>query len=190
MANQIAYELVELAKEYQCKEIHIETLSWLKSTGKKWNHSEIFQKIEEVATLEGIKVVKVDAYNSSKEHPITKEIGEVKNRKIQFVNGKYIDRDLLASINLALRNKKKKETNKIKEIKILQKKRKRLSKSRKKEILDTINKKSGVQIVAFRPSKVVEFSPTTWQNKNVRVVYTSCLTRNKTVTNRYKGIYL
>lgn len=190
MASQIAYELTELAKEYKCKEIHIENLSWLKSTGKKWNHSEIFQKIEEVATLDGIKVVKVDAHNSSKEHPITKEVGEVQNRKIQFVNGKYIDRDLLASINLALRNKKKKETNKIKEIKILQKKRKRLSKSRKKEILDTIKKKSGVQIVAFRPSKVREFYPTTWQNNNVRAVYTSCLTRNKTVANRYNSIYL
>lgn len=121
IANQIAFEVVALAEEHRCSEIHVENLFWLKSTAGKWNHSEILKKIEKVARLKGIKLVKVNAHNSSKEHPITGEVGKASNRDIVFLNSKYIDRDLLGAINLALRNKNKKQKRKLKELKIPQK---------------------------------------------------------------------
>lgn len=94
----------------------------------------------------GIEVKKVSAFNTSKEHPITKEIGVVKDRIVEFTTGK-IDRDLLAAINIAIRS-----TN-IKLKKSLSKrvKTKRIkSKSNKKEIKEKVNKiKGNGQIVSF-----------------------------------------
>lgn len=190
IARQIAYELVELAKEYKCKEIHIENLTWLKSQGKKWNHSEIFTKLEEVASLEGIKIVKVNAYNSSKENPITNEIGIADNRKIKFVDGTYIDRDLLASINLASRNKKDKKMQKVKKIKTPQKKRTRLIKSRKQEILNKIKNNRGVEIVAFRPRQIDIKTSIPWESLISQTVYTSCLKKGSSVTTCYRNYHL
>ena len=142
----ISNEIVQLALQNRCKTIHIENLSWLNSQGGKWNHSQIHSKIIEKASMYGIKVKKVSAYNSSKEHPITKEIGEVKDRIVEFTNEK-IDRDLLASINLAIRS-----TN-IKLKKPLPKKvkTKRVKpKSNKKEIKEKVKKlKGNTQIVVF-----------------------------------------
>ena len=142
----ISNEIVQLALQNKCKTIHIENLKWLNSQGGKWNHSQIHSKIIEKASMYGIKVKKVSAYNSSKEHPITKEIGEVKDRIVEFTNEK-IDRDLLASINLAIRS-----TN-IKLKKPLPKKvkTKRVKpKSNKKEIKEKVKKlKGNTQIVVF-----------------------------------------
>ena len=47
----------------------------------------------------GIKVKKVSAFNTSKEHPITKEVGNIQDRTVEFTTGK-IDRDLLASYKI------------------------------------------------------------------------------------------
>lgn len=190
IARQIAYELVELAKDYKCKEIHIENLTWLKSQGKKWNHSEIFTKLGEVASLEGIKIVKVSAYKSSKENPITKEIGVADSRKIKFVGGTYIDRDLLASINLASRNKKNKEVQKVKNIKIPQKKRTRLTKSRKQEILNKIKNNRDVEIVAFRPRQIDIKTSIPWESLISQIVYTSCLKKGTSETSCYRNYHL
>ena len=142
----ISNEVVQLALQNKCKTIHIENLSWLNSQGGKWNHSQIHSKIIEKASMYGIKVKKVSAYNSSKEHPITKEIGEVKDRIVEFTTEK-IDRDLLASINLAIRS-----TNiKIKKPLPKKVKTKRVkTKSNKKEIKEKVNKlKGNTQIVVF-----------------------------------------
>ena len=190
MAKLVAYEIVELAKEYKCKEIHIENLSWLESKGKKWNHSEVFTKIEEVASVAGIKVIRVNAFNSSRENPITKEVGIINNRKIKFIDGTYIDRDLLASINLASRNKKNKVNQKVKEIDIPQRKRTRLTKSRKQEILNRIKNKRDVEIVAFHPCQATILEEATWEDLTVQTVYTSCLTKKSCVSNRYKNNHL
>lgn len=145
-AQLIAYEVIELAKQLKCKEIHIENLRWLNSQGGKWNHSEVHSKIEEKASMYGIKVKRVSAFNSSKEHPITKEIGEVNGRTINFSNER-IDRDLLAAINLAVRNTniqiRDKLTKKVKTIRTV-------TKSKKKEIKDLVMKIKGKnQIVSF-----------------------------------------
>ena len=142
----ISNEIVQLALQNKCQTIHIENLSWLNSQGGQWNHSQIHSKIIEKASMYGIKVKKVSAYNSSKEHPVTKEIGTVKDRIVEFATEK-IDRDLLASINLAIRS-----TNiKIKKSLSIKVKTKRVkTKSNKKEIKEKVNKlKGNTQIVVF-----------------------------------------
>ena len=145
-AKLLSSEIVKLALEQKCNTIHIENLSWLNSQGGKWNHSQIHSKIIEKASMYGIEVKKVSAFNSSKEHPITKEIGVVKDRTVEFTTGK-IDRDLLAAINIAIRS-----TN-IKLKKSLPKKvkTKRIKpKSNKKEIKEKVNQlKGNGQIVSF-----------------------------------------
>ena len=145
-AKLLSSEIVKLALEQNCKTIHIENLSWLNSQGGKWNHSQIHSKIIEKASMYGIKVKKVSAFNTSKEHPITKEVGIIQGRTVEFTTGK-IDRDLLAAINIALRS-----TN-IKLKKFLPKKvkTKRVKpKSNKKEIKEKVNCiKGNGQIVSF-----------------------------------------
>ena len=145
-AKLLSSEIVKLALEQKCKTIHIEDLSWLNSQGGKWNHSQIHSKIIEKASMYGIEVKKVSAFNTSKEHPITKEVGIIQDRTVKFTTGK-IDRDLLAAINIALRS-----TN-IKLKKSLPKKAKTKrvkTKSNKKEIKEKVNKlKGNGQIVSF-----------------------------------------
>ena len=102
-AKLLSSEIVKLALEKKCKTIHIENLSWLNSRGGKWNHSQVHSKIIEKAAMYGIKVKKVSSFNTSKEHPITKEVGIIQNRTVEFTTGK-IDRDLLAAINISLRS--------------------------------------------------------------------------------------
>ena len=41
IAKLIASEVVSIAKENDCKEIHVENLSWLESRGGRWNHAGI-----------------------------------------------------------------------------------------------------------------------------------------------------
>ena len=142
----ISNEIIQLALQNRCKTIHIENLKWLNSQGGKWNHSDIHAKIGEKASMHGIRVKRVSAYNSSKEHPITKEIGEVKGRVVKFTTG-VVDRDLLASINLAIRSTnirlKKTLPNKVKTKRVK-------TKSKKKEIKEKINKLKGdTKIVVF-----------------------------------------
>ena len=148
-AQLISYEVVELAKQLHCKEIHIENLSWMGTLGGKWNHAEIHKWIQDKGDSYGIKVKKVSAFNSSKEHPITKAIGTVVDRNIVFANNETIDRDLLASINLAVRS-----TNiKIKNVKKVKTKHCK-TKSNKKKITSLIAelKKGNAEIVAFLPN--------------------------------------
>ena len=160
IARLIAVEVVNVAIQEECKEIHIEYLAWVKNKAGKWNFSAIQKCIEEVAELYDIKVVKVSAKNSSKEHPVTGEIGKVNDREVRFSTGQVIDRDQLAGLNLALRRPKE-EARKIKQLK----KRKeqtitRLSRRANfKRIKNTaisdkkINKKENVKTVMFSHDK-------------------------------------
>lgn len=113
IARLVAVEVVNIAIKEQCKEIHLENLSWVKSSGGKWNFAQVQACIEEVAELFNIKTVKVSAYNSSKTNPVTLEIGKISNRDVTFKNGQKIDRDQLAGLNLALREPKKIKQRKI-----------------------------------------------------------------------------
>ena len=118
IARLVAVEVVNIAIKEQCKEIHLENLSWIKSSGGKWNFAQIQACIEDVAELFSIKVVKVSAKNSSKTNPVTLEIGKVSNRDVIFKNGQKVDRDQLAGLNLALREPKKQKQRKIKTLNI------------------------------------------------------------------------
>ena len=113
IAKLIASEIVSIAKENDCKEIHLENLSWLESKGGRWNHAEVQDFITEFTELKGIKIIKIYAKHTSSVHPVTGEFGKKRNRNIQFQNGDVIDRDLLASINIAKRNKKNQKENKV-----------------------------------------------------------------------------
>ena len=161
IARLIAVEVVNVAIQEECKEIHIEYLAWVKNKARKWNFSAIQKCIEEVAELYDIKVVKVSAKNSSKEHPVTGEIGKVNDREVRFSIGQVIDRDQLAGLNLALRRPKE-EARKIKQLnKRKVKKITRLSRRanfkriKNATILDKkINKKENVKTVMFSHDKV------------------------------------
>ena len=118
IARLVAVEVVNIAIKEQCKEIHLENLSWVKNSGGKWNFAQVQACIEEVAELFSIKVVKVSAYNSSKTNPVTFEVGTVSNRDVTFKNGQKVDRDQLAGLNLALREPKKLKQRKIKTLNI------------------------------------------------------------------------
>lgn len=118
IARLVAVEIVNIAIKEQCKEIHLENLSWVKSSGGKWNFSQIQACIEEVAELFSIKVVKVGTKNSSKTNPVTLEIGTVSKRDVTFKNGQKVGRDQLAGLNLALREPKKVKQRKIKTLNI------------------------------------------------------------------------
>lgn len=118
IARLVAVEVINIAIKEQCKEIHLENLSWVKSSGGKWNFAQVQACIEDVAELFSIKVVKVSAKNSSKTNPVTLEIGKVSNRDVIFKNGQKVDRDQLAGLNLALREPKKLKQRKIKTLNI------------------------------------------------------------------------
>ena len=118
IARLVAVEVVNIAIKEQCKEIHLENLSWVKNSGGKWNFSQVQACIEEVAELFSIKVVKVSAKNSSKTNPVTLEIGAISNRDVIFKNGQKVNRDQLAGLNLALREPKKSKQRKIKTLNI------------------------------------------------------------------------
>ena len=160
IARLIAVEVVNVAIQEECKEIHIEHLAWVKNKAGKWNFSAIQKCIEEVAELYDIKVVKVSAKDSSKEHPVTGEIGKVNDREVRFSTGQVIDRDQLAGLNLALRRPKE-EARKIKQLnKRKEKIITRLSRqSNFKRIKNTaisdkkINKKENIKIVMFSHDK-------------------------------------
>lgn len=157
ITSEVVSELVKLALDHEVKEIHIENLAWLENKAGKWKHSEFHIKLKSVANLHGIKVYRVSAINSSREHPITKEIGKVNGRDIVFSNGERIDRDRLASINLAVRTVGKKNLNN--QINKIKKDTNSPSKTernrRRKEIREIVNsiRKKGEQIVTFPPRK-------------------------------------
>ena len=160
IARLIAVEVVNVAIKEECKEIHIENLKWVKNKAGKWNFSTIQKCIEEVAELYDIKVVKVSAKNSSKEHPVTGEIGKVNDREIRFITGEVIDRDQLAGLNLALRRPKE-EARKIKQLKKRKEKtttrlsrRANFKRIKNEAVLDKkINKKENVKTVMFSHDK-------------------------------------
>lgn len=106
IAKNIASEVVSLALRENCSHIHLENLSFVGNKGGKWNYREIQNKISEVAAIYGIEVVKVNAKGTSYLHPITGEQGKKSERLIIFEEtGEVIDRDQLASLNIAARSK-------------------------------------------------------------------------------------
>ena len=177
IARLVAVEVVNIAIQEQCKEIHLENLSWVKSSGGKWNFAQVQACIEEVAELFSIKVVKVHPKNSSKINPVTLEIGILSNRDVTFKNGQKVNRDQLAGLNLALREPKKQKQCKIKTLNIrdsvviqrqsrrfnnylMKKSFTKLKSKRKihKEFLKTKQSSSNPDLIKKEDKKIVMFS--------------------------------
>ena len=142
IAWQAANEIVLVALQNNCSEIHLDYLKWLGSKAGKWNFAALQERVELIATLYGIKVWRVNTAHSSATHPITGEKGEyvtvkescrrkprkhkekstitrrrrrvkASKRKAKFSNGEIIDRDQLAATNHASRGKIAHEVKKI-----------------------------------------------------------------------------
>lgn len=170
MARLVAAEIVQIAIDNNCGTISLEKLNWLLAKGKKWNFSETQKYIEEVAQLFGIKVIKVNPKNSSKTNPITSEIGTVQKRDIVFKPNFRIDRDQLASLNLALRASK---TIKLSMTKLVRRNTKRLRRrsrrSENKRVKYNLNliKKESTEIVMFSHDKVTSIVTLMLLNKDM-----------------------
>lgn len=155
-AELSAVELVNIALQNQCSEIHIDYLKWLKSRGGKWNFSACQDKLVSIAELYGIKVVSVNTAYSSQTHPITKEIGKEVGRDIVFSDGERINRDYVASINHSKRNGFKNRNMPEKTVKKINKRSfKKIKftsvKEIKRKMKEVLTRKGGTQIVAFSP---------------------------------------
>ena len=157
-ATLSAVELIEIAIQNKCNEIHIDYLKWLKSKGGKWNFSACQEKLISIAELFGVEVVTVNTANSSQTHPITKEIGKEVGRDIVYSDGERIDRDYVASINHAKRNgfSKKQKVLPEKEVKKINKRshkkvRRVSNREIKRKMKEVLDKKRDSQIVVFSP---------------------------------------
>lgn len=104
-ARLIANSVVHIAVAHQCAKIIVENLSWLGSKGGQWEYSLVQQCIVQAAELRGIRVVKVNPAYTSRKHPITDEMGRSCGRDVVF-DGERLDRDHMASINIAKRGEK------------------------------------------------------------------------------------
>lgn len=123
----------------------MENLTWVNNIGGKWDFSFIIKHINYLAEIHGIQVKLVNAKNTSKEHPLTKELGKVEKRNINFKD-MSVDRDQLAGLNIALRkaNRQIKEFHKRKSVQTRCKSRRRKNYLAKKQVL---KEKQGKQIV-------------------------------------------
>lgn len=163
----IAEEVTDIAYKHKCKEIHLENLTWVNNIGGKWDFSLIAKHIEYVAELKGIKVILVPAKNTSKEHPVTKELGKEVGRDIVFKNGQRVDRDQLAGLNLALRksNQKVKDLHNRKTVQTHRKSRRRQNLLSKKRVLKSLK---DTQTVVFLYDIAGNNLALVSENKNVR----------------------
>jgi len=114
----VVRDLMRQLNFFNVKKVNIERLNWVENTGGSWDFSQQQEILQQKAIELGIKTKKVFAANTSKENPFTKKrsLGksDPKTRMVQFSGKKYqIDRDILGSINIALRNKMNDKYNKI-----------------------------------------------------------------------------
>ena len=107
MARQEAVEIVSEAVRRGVREVHVEYLNWLDTTGGSWDHARVQDYLREECEEHGITFVKVSACNSSRQHPVTGEVGSLHDREVRFESDPCIDRDLLAALNLAQRSGKR-----------------------------------------------------------------------------------
>lgn len=105
-AVQASREVIETAVRLGCGKVHVENLAWLDSRGGKWDHSAVQSEILDRAQRAGLLVETVNPSHSSDEHPVTHENGVHSGRDVVFKDGSRVDRDRLASVNLACRSKR------------------------------------------------------------------------------------
>lgn len=144
----MAEEIVDIAYKHQCKEIHMENLTWVNNKGGKWDFSAIYQHVQYVAELKGIKVVLINPKHTSEEHPVTRELGKPVERNIVFKDRQRVDRDQLAGLNIALRksNQEVKNLHKRKTVQTHYKSRRKQNYVSKQSVLKSLK---DTQIVVF-----------------------------------------
>ena len=101
----IASQVVEIADQNDAH-VSLENLSWLDAKGGRWPHAEIQSRIENMAKRYGLKVIKVNAKDTSK--TCSRCGGKTSNNKITRVSicsvcGFELNRDVSASREIALR---------------------------------------------------------------------------------------
>lgn len=129
IAREMAVEILELCKMTDCKTLFMENLTWLGTKGGRWNFREQQNEIERILDMNGIDVYYVSAKNTSKEHPVTKAIGNVVGRDIVWSNGDRMDRDRVSTLNQVQREGKRRTKNR----KIEKKQGYKITKLRKKD---------------------------------------------------------
>lgn len=102
----IARDIINHAVKHNVRLIQLEDLSWLKSSAGKWDFSAIQEKIQEVAELEAISCVIVDAHNSSHTDPFSDFYVSPNNKRLIKTDNGLLDRDYVAGLELSRRNKK------------------------------------------------------------------------------------
>lgn len=102
LMEELAAETIFLALREKCNIIKVEDLGVMSNTTGKWNYGCYHKKLEDIAELYHIEIVKVNPAFTSQKHPITKEKGVLRGRNIVFSDGKKYDRDYIAAINIAL----------------------------------------------------------------------------------------
>ena len=109
-----ARDITTHAVSNNCGTIRVEDLSWLDAKGGKWQHSTIQQKLEHVATCNGVTVEKVDSYNTSWEFPEEYETNPAPKASFDYKTrlltspktGEKVDKDRAAGVAIACRPRK------------------------------------------------------------------------------------
>ena len=101
----VVNQIVEIADQNDAH-VSLENLSWLDSQGGRWPHAEIQSRIENTAKRYGLKVVKVNAKNTSK--TCSHCGGKISNNTVTRIGtctscGFSLDRDVSSSREIALR---------------------------------------------------------------------------------------
>lgn len=108
LARLIGRDVLAHAVHNKADVVKLEQLSWIRDKEHTtWNFAKTQQAIEEKAELCGVSVVKVNARNSSRTDPFTKQEIKADNKRQQKSSIGIQDRDYLASLEIATRQKKK-----------------------------------------------------------------------------------
>ena len=112
MARSAAVSIVSYAVGHGVRELHVESLSWLDSTGGYWDHARFQGYLREECEEYGLVLVVVNAAYSSTQNPVTGELGREVGRGVRFEDGLEVDCDVLAALNLASRSAARCKRNK------------------------------------------------------------------------------
>ena len=108
LARLVGRDVLAHAVHNNADVVKLEQLSWVRDKEHTtWNFAKTQQAIEEKAELCGILVVKVSARNTSRTDPFTKQKIKADSKRQQKSSIGTQDRDYLASLEIATRQKKK-----------------------------------------------------------------------------------
>lgn len=103
MSWLIARDIIFHAYYHGVDTLKIENLKWLDSKAGKWAFSDIRDKLVEIAELYGVTVLLVDARNTSKTNPFTKEPVVPRRDRTVNISGDSMDRDYCAALEIGTR---------------------------------------------------------------------------------------